>query len=237
MTGFSEHPGKALRIAVIDSGINPRHPHVRDVAGGLSFDLNPEGEVITSDDFRDTIGHGTAIAGVIREKAPNAEIYAVKIFHSALKAPSFLLFAALEWAVRNRMKIIHLSLGTVNEEDRDALENLCRSAYDKDIMIIAAARSHDDLIFPAVFETVIAAYHHPECDGARVIHHPNCPIEFGACGYPRPLPGLPRELNFRGHSFAAAHITAGAARILEKHPYAEPSGVREELIRENCRCL
>ncbi len=227
--GFSECSRKPLRIAIIDSGINPGHPHVGDVAGGLSLDLNPQGEAIKSDDFHDAIGHGTAIAGVIRGKSPDAKLYAIKIFHEALKAPSSLLLAALEWAVRSRMKMVHLSLGTVHEEDRDALKKLCQSAYDKGMVIIAAARSRDDRVFPAVFETVIAAYHHPECDETTLVHHPEGPIEFGACGLPRPLPGLPQELNFRGHSFAAAHITAKVARMLEKNPDAETLWVKGEL--------
>ena len=214
--GFSECPKNPLRIAVIDSGINPQHPHVGAVAGGLSFDLNPQGEVTTSEDFHDAIGHGTAIAGLIREKAPDAALYAIRIFHKTLKAPSSLLIAALEWAVRSDMEMVHLSLGTVHEEDGEVLRELCGCAYDKGVIIIAAARSPNDRIFPAVFETVIAAYHHPECDENTLVYHPEGPIEFGACGFPRPLPGLPRKLNFRGHSFAAAHVTARIARILEK---------------------
>ena len=34
----------------------------------------------------DRLGHGTAVAAAIKEKAPDAEIYAVKVFDRALSA-------------------------------------------------------------------------------------------------------------------------------------------------------
>ncbi len=93
-------------IAIIDSGINPWHVHVQGVEGGVAFHLNSEGEITEDDDFRDAIGHGTAIAGIIREKVPFARIYAVKIFHEELNAPVSLLLAALEWAIDRNIRII-----------------------------------------------------------------------------------------------------------------------------------
>ena len=101
-----------VKIAVIDSGINPGHSHVQGVAGGISYHLEASGKVVEGADFRDELGHGTAIAGVIREKNSQAKIYAVKIFHQFLEAPAALLMAAMQWAIRVRVNIIHLSLGT-----------------------------------------------------------------------------------------------------------------------------
>lgn len=206
-----------ISIALIDSGINPGHHHVRWVEGGLGFTPGPEGKVVTGPDFSDKIGHGTAIAGIIREKTLNARLYALKIFHGNLYAPASLLLASLKWAVLRNIKIIHLSLGTEEKKYKSELEALCRTAFSKDIVIVAAARSANDRVFPSVFKMVIGVYWNQECNPSDLIYHPNNTIEFGAYGYPRPLPGLPQERNFHGHSFAAARVTARAAQLLEKH--------------------
>ncbi len=219
-------------IALIDSGVNPWHFHVQGVEGGLGFCLNSEGSVTESFDFNDEIGHGTAIAGIIRGKVPNARIYALKIFHKNLNAPVSLLLAALEWAVNHNIKIIHLSLGTEREEYRADLENLCQCAYDRGIVIIAAARSPDDRVYPSVFETVIGVYWNHECDENSVIYHTGNLVEFGAHGWPRAIPGMPQEQNFRGNSFAVAHVTARAAMLLEKNPGAGLLWVKEELAKQ-----
>ncbi len=145
-------------IALIDSGVNPWHFHVQGVEAGLGFSLNPGGKAEESSDFNDEIGHGTAIAGIIRGKVPGARIYALKIFHRDLNAPVSLLLAALEWAVSHNIKIIHLSLGTEREEYRADLEDLCQCAYDQGIVILAAARCPDDLVYRSVFETLIVVY-------------------------------------------------------------------------------
>ena len=101
-----------VEIAVIDSGINPGHSHVQRVAGGISFQLAASGKVVEGVDFCDELGHGTAIAGVIREINPQAKIYAVKIFYQCLEAPAALLLAAMQWSIKSKVNIIHLSLGT-----------------------------------------------------------------------------------------------------------------------------
>ncbi|NIR78361.1 MAG: hypothetical protein GWO00_08270, partial [Gemmatimonadetes bacterium] len=55
-----------IRVAVVDSGVNVPHPHLPGVAGGVAFDV--EGR--ESGDWVDRLGHGTAAAAAIHEKAP-----------------------------------------------------------------------------------------------------------------------------------------------------------------------
>jgi subtilisin family serine protease len=223
-----------MRIALIDSGINPYHRHVQRVEGGVGFVSRPNGKTETNPDFSDHIGHGTAIAGVIREKVPDAKLYALKIFHEDLRAPGSLLLASLKWAVSKNFDIIHLSLGTENKKYEAALETLCRRAFRKNILIVAAARSVVDCIFPGVFKTVIGAYWDQQCGPSDLLFHPDNAIEFGACGYPRQLPGVPKEINFKGSSFAAARVTAEVAGLLTKTPDLCVMKVREKL-KESAR--
>ena len=227
---MDETPG--IKIAIIDSGVNAAHSHVGAVEDGVSFGLDSQGAVVISDDFSDDIGHGTAIAGVIREKNPTVMLYAVKIFDDKLAAPTSLLLAALQWSIDAEIKIIHLSLGTEKETDRAPLESLCRHAHDNGLIIIASARSPEDAVFPAAFDTVIGVCWDKECADDSLSHHPDDPIEFGACGLPRPLPGLAENMNFRGHSFAAARVTARAARLLAGNSDRGTAWVRKKLAED-----
>jgi subtilisin family serine protease len=200
------------------------------IAGGAAFHLEPDGEVREDSDFHDLIGHGTAIAGIIRERVPQARIYALRIFHETLQAPVPLLSSALEWAIDRNMKVIHLSLGMEGNKGSERLAELCRTAYERKLVVVAAARSPHDRVYPSSFDTVIGAYWNRTCDPAGLIYHGESPIEFGACGFPRELPGVAPEFNFRGSSFAAAYVTARVAQFLEENPTAGMRWVRGKLI-------
>ncbi len=62
---FARHTGRGVKVAIIDSGVNPAHPHVGGVAGGARISSS---EADSSNDYLDYIGHGTAVAGAIRER-------------------------------------------------------------------------------------------------------------------------------------------------------------------------
>ena len=81
-----------MRIAIIDSGIHAGHPHVGQVAGGVEITQTGERQ-----DTIDRLGHGTAVAGAIREKAPDAELYAVKVFDRKLSTSGSVIVRALAW--------------------------------------------------------------------------------------------------------------------------------------------
>lgn len=218
-------------IAVIDSGINPDHIHVQQVAGGHGYRIDAAGRIEKHPAFMDEIGHGTAIAGIIREKAPFADLYGIKIFQKELAASASILMAALEWAIEEKIKIIHLSLGTQAQAYKEDIEALCNTAYEQDIIIIAAARSPRDLVFPAAFNTVVGVFWDPDCTADAISYHPGEIIEFGAHGWPRALPGMPQEMNFRGNSFAVAHVTGKIAQIVKRNPALKPADLKKELLQ------
>ena len=104
---FRDLRGRGVSVAVIDSGVNPEHPHVGAVAGGVKIGLS--GEV--SEDFVDRLGHGTAVFAAIQEKAPEAEIFAVRVFDDRLRTSVRALVAAIDWAAERGVRVVNLSLG------------------------------------------------------------------------------------------------------------------------------
>ena len=194
-----------MRIAVIDSGVHAAHPHVNGVAGGIAI-LPDGGEAA---DYTDRLGHGTAVTAVIREKAPDAQVFAVKIFHDSLAARIGPLLRGIEWSVRNGMDLINLSLGTSNPDHRAALQDAVAGAVRRHCRIVAAGEDASVCWLPGAIEGVIAVKLDWDCPrqeyrkctgtGGRVIYR--------ASGYPRPAPDVPPERNLKGLSFAVANVT------------------------------
>jgi hypothetical protein len=220
-----------LDIAVIDSGVNPEHSHVQGVSGGHGYILNSIGQIEKKHDFTDAIGHGTAICGILRQKAFFADLYVIKIFQYDLNASALSLIEAMTWAIAKQFKIIHLSLGVENEIIARDLKALCQKAHDQNTLILASAKGPDDKIYPAVFQTVIGVYWNHRCKSDEIIFHPDSRIEFGAHGWPRDISGMPRERNFRGNSFAVAHVTARVANIVKKYPDKGLAWIKERLAK------
>src|SRR5262245_40801331 len=100
--------GRAIRIAVIDSGVHASHPHVGGVAGGVG--ILEDGSLV--DDYVDRLGHGTAVTAAIREKVPRADIFVIKVFWQSLATDIRSLVCAIEVAAERQAAVINLSLGT-----------------------------------------------------------------------------------------------------------------------------
>jgi hypothetical protein len=190
----------SVRIGIVDSGVHIGHPHVGDIAGGVG---------IGCDDYIDRIGHGTAVAAAIREKAPDAELFAVKIFHDRLATRIDGLVAGLAWSVANRMQMINLSLGTQNPAHETALRDAVAAVVGAGIVLVAA---HDWL--PGSLRGVVPVALDWECprDEYRTETLPDGRMLYRASGYPRPIPGVSPERNLKGISFAVANVTGLLAR-------------------------
>jgi subtilisin family serine protease len=143
-----------VRIAVVDSGINSDHPHVGQVMGGIFFHKE-----IASEDFVDRLGHGTAVSAVIHEKAPAAEIYAVRIFNRRLSTDIDTLMRGLDWCLANKMQVVNLSIGTSNQHHRPRLEDFLRRARAQDVFVVSAAN-----LMPGMLDGAIGVDADSECD-------------------------------------------------------------------------
>lgn len=193
-----------MKIAVIDSGIHAGHPHVGAVAGAIHFTADGAGE-----DPVDRLGHGTAVAAAIREKAPAAELFAVKVFGQRLSAPIGVLLRALAWCREQHMDLVNLSLGTANEEHRAPLIDALRY----NALVISAAG-----MLPGSLESAIAVDADETCPRDRFRQRNGI---FLASPYPRPIPGVPPARNLQGISFAVANMTGFVALALESVPRAD----------------
>jgi subtilisin family serine protease len=194
-----------VRIAVVDSGVHARHPHVNGVAGGVS--ITPDGREEAG--FVDRLGHGTAVTAVIREKAPDAEIYAVQVFHDSLATRIESLIHALDWSARNGIQIVNLSLGTDNPQHEALLRATVDRLVGQGIKLIAANEDAGVRWLPGSLAGVVPVAVDWDCprDEYRTSTLPDGRTLYHASGFPRPIPGVAPERNLKGISFAVANVT------------------------------
>ncbi|WP_068779521.1 S8 family serine peptidase [Paenibacillus sp. GM2] len=133
-------------VAVIDSGIDASHPDLSGnvVNGGRSF-------VPGVNDTIDRLGHGTMIAGTIAANGqllgvgPNLGISAYKVFDEGEADSSWVVEAIIQ-AVRDKVDVINLSLGTykslIKREDQAILiayERALAYAYLHGVVVVASS--------------------------------------------------------------------------------------------------
>ena len=228
-----EPAGRGVAVFVIDSGANPAHSHVGELSGGVRLFRGPDGEIRREEgSFPDEIGHGTAITAVIRHVAPAARIHAVKIFSGSPSATVDVLEAALSYAIDSGARIVNLSLGIGEDVRSRPIGALTREASDRGVILVASARNGSGRSgYPALLPDVLGVAADWRLGERSLRYLPGDALECRASGWPRPLPGVPRERNFRGNSFAAARVSGTVACLLERHPGADLAAVRR-MLRE-----
>lgn len=203
--------GRGVRIVVIDSGVHAGHPHVGGVAGGVGI----EADGTVHDDFVDRLGHGTAVAAVIREKAPDVELWIAKVFDRELAASADSLVMAIDWALARGADLINLSLGTANSAHEPLLRAAVRRARAAGAWIVAAGEQDGTWWLPGTLDDVVSVTLDwaPPRDTCIVERLPGAGDAAArgyvarASGWPRPIPGVPRDRNLHGLSFAVANAT------------------------------
>jgi subtilisin family serine protease len=215
---LAEYTGLGVRIAVIDSGVHAAHAHVGGMVDGIG--IREDGTL--DDDYLDRLGHGTAVAAAIREKAPNAEIFAIKVFWRTLVTDITTLVRAIEEAATRGAAVINLSLGTADMQHRERLQDAVSAARRHGALVVAAHDEGGVRWLPGILEHVIAVRADWTCDRhAYEVAAVDDRLVLLTSPYPRDIPGVSRERNVNGISFAVANAAGFAARALEATPTAD----------------
>ena len=227
---FSSLTGRGVNVAVIDSGIDLGHPKVGSIAASVDIS-SVNGRIEYRDGKGDRAGHGTACAGIIRRKAPGAELFSIGIFDENLMTDSNSLIAAIEWAIDHRMHLINLSLGSTDGSVRDKLLAVCRRASATGIVLVAAEHNEGMESFPAIFPEVIGVTSGNVSGRYGYFYRPGATIECMARGDKQRLCWMGHsEIITDGTSFAAPHITGILALLKEARPQADLQEIRQLLL-------
>lgn len=212
--------GRLVRVGVIDSGINPGHRQVGPVAGGVGIHVR-DGELVWDDDWHDRLGHGTAVAATIREYAPEASLYAIRVFRRRLSAHREALLAAFAWAAEQNLDLVCASLGWASSslERRSDLEKVVAGS-----VVVAAATVDGAPSVLAEVSGVLRVEADPALGRDELRYQDDV---FYASASARALEDLPAGRNLRGTSLAVARVTGRVAALLAS---GAPFGASAEAV-------
>ncbi len=231
--------GAGARVAVVDTGIAPRHPDLR-VYGGASF-------VPGVRSWADDHGHGTHVAGTIAALrnnrgvvgvGPHARLYGVKVLNRQGSGRSSWILGGLVWCYRARMHIANLSLGSrSNTHDprqySRAYERAGRLMRSRGILAVAAAGNNNGPVGNPARCPSFMAVSAVDCKRRRAPFSCFGPqVEVTAPGvnvwstYP---PNTYRRLS--GTSMASPHVAGVAALIKRRHPSWHGDRIRVHMWR------
>lgn len=231
-----------MRIAFIDDGI---------CENTFSLSLQIEHYRVTPDlcvkkslaTPKQGLSHGTLCAAIfddIYQNNPNP-VLDIAILDDTGKAEISRLVAALEWCLANSVKLIHMSLGTINYFDIRKLDNIIDTLNSRQVILIAAFHNKYIKSYPAAFSGVFGVRRSKKenrlrngsialdlCEG---LHIENCFVtNYDKTLYTRK--GKKIETDY-SNSLAAPVLTAIIAKYLNENQTASFSDVMDHLTR-NC---
>ncbi|MCK9398512.1 MAG: S8 family serine peptidase [Bacteroidales bacterium] len=147
--------GKDIKVAVLDSGLNYNMDDFKNNKNISYYNAFMDSENKT-DCLDDSYGHGTNCAGilcaqgkVISGVAPDINLLSVKITNETGERTSKAILKGLEKAIALNSDVISLSFSIAKlDENFNGIHDKIKEAYQKDIVVLAAAGDSGALDFP-----------------------------------------------------------------------------------------
>ncbi|MEV4315534.1 S8 family serine peptidase [Actinocrispum sp. NPDC049592] len=241
---------KGVKVAVLDTGVDAKHP---DIAGRI---VETRDFTDSSDGVKDSIGHGTHVAGIIAGTgpqpgvAPGATLMIGRVCADTSCEDSAII-AGMEWAAKSGAKVVNLSLGGDPTDGTDELSQALNTLSEKygTLFVVAAGNSgaagtvsapgSADAALTVGSVTKDGQLSFFSSRGPRVgdfavkpeITAPGYAITAArAAGTNLGLPLDDRYTQASGTSMATPHVTAAAAIVAGQHPGWTPAQIKAALV-------
>jgi subtilisin family serine protease len=245
--------GQGQTIAVIDTGIDYRHPALgggfgagRKVIAGYDF-VDDDGDPFDND------GHGTGVAGVIgaeefvygneryRGIAPDASLIALRAGHDRS------IERAFQWVLANRTQYnivaVNISLGSGSATQAVSLDPFgdeITALYNAGVFVSAVSgnggvRSDGSISYPGIHPHAYAVGSVNDADVISTFTRRSSHVDLLAPGEEVPVPyydasrGRHVYLTANGTSFAAPHAAGMAALLKQIDPSITPAEIMQVL--------
>ena len=138
--------GEDIKVAVIDTGVDLEHPALVEALAPekewwdfVDNDAVPQEEGVLGEGG---YGHGTNVAGIVRQVAPRATILPIRVLGPDGGGNLTDVASAIHWAVKMKADVINLSLGS--DEEVEAVEEVIDAAAKKGVLIVASTGNTGD---------------------------------------------------------------------------------------------
>jgi type VII secretion-associated serine protease mycosin len=242
--------GSGVVVAVLDSGVDFKHPQLRDQT------LTGTDELRKGDGREDCVGHGTGVASIIAAKsisgvefrgiAPGARILSVRVSENiegqtgqvADQADPAEMAHAINFAVAHGAKVINMSLSYTNVDPAKLrpFSDAIAAAIAKDVVVIAAAGNSKDkgnpTPYPAAWDNVLGVGA-IDSTGQRLEQSQTgdyVDLVAPGAGVTTAWPGGGHAVGVSGTSFAAPMVAGAAALVREAYPDLTEAQVRRRLL-------
>jgi subtilisin family serine protease len=226
--------GEGVRVAVIDSGIEASHPRLAPLRLRDSVGFEEEGGTVrvVEGGGEDAYGHGTAVAGILREVAPLAEIGSFRVIDARSASRTHLICAGVGEAIRRGYQVLNCSFGCrglakfilPHKEWAD-------EAWLKGVHVVAACSNLDsrETEWPSHFASVLGV-DLAETDSDSLFHRADHLVSFSTRGENVEVAWLGGGVRIQtGTSFAAPRVAGIVARILSVFPGIRPPTMHDAL--------
>jgi subtilisin family serine protease len=216
----------------VDSGIDAEHPDLKGkvkdaveatVEGGkVSFRPSTSG---------DQAGHGTACAGIITSLAPDVELHSIKVLGPNSSGSGEMFLAGVDYAIKQKLQVVNLSLGTTKPTYFAPLHDLLDRAYHAGVILVAAANNLPQPSYPSIFSSsLISVVKRDGGDPFNFGYRYGEVIELVAPGVQvrTAWPGGGYR-QMTGNSFACPYVVGVVALLLEAYPDLTPFQVKTVL--------
>lgn len=247
------YTGEGVTVAVIDSGISPNNPHLKDaVVEGTSFVPND-----SSKGLHDVYAHGTIVAGIIGARripnsavvgiAPGVRLMPIRVFEALREengqtvgnANLYTLADAIRYAVDHGAKVINLSMSDTHDipQMREAVEY----ASSHGALVVASAGNRltsastvDGMRYPAAYPQVlgVSAVNPNLAASDDAVHGAQVDVAAPGDNIASTVPfGV--DCAFSGASntsYATAYVSGQAALIAARYPQETPAQWKQRIL-------
>lgn len=231
LAALRDGDGAGVKVAVIDSGIEVSHPALagRTLLDDVAISCDGVHLRIEEGGGRDVYGHGTAIASLIWQVAPRAQIGSFRALDSSNLSRTFVIAECVNQAIARGYQVINCSFGCRGlpryvMDYKDWVDQ----AYLAGVQIVAACSNIDASIreWPAYFPSVVSVR---GIDCPTDVYHfrPEQMVSFLAQGERVEVPWLNGTTKTEtGSSYAAPLMAGRIARVRGALPNLPSSAIK-----------
>ena len=238
-----QKPFKGIKVAIVDTGVNYNLDFIADKISRID-ESNLTGYDFEDDDSLpydiDTgrsvffpMHHGTSVSSIILREAPMSELVVYRFPRSEMCKFENLI----EHISVNKIKIVNLSMGSVNKDDWQCFYKAAKS--NKNILFFVSAGNDGknidfEKIYPASFDLeniIVVTSSDISGNLAQGSNFGSVSVDFLIPGEQIPVidhRGV--KTNASGSSFAVPRAVAMAIRILSNNPNANIFAIKSKLI-------